>query len=241
MTRSSPGTNFNSSRFVRFLVELSIVDAAESKQAFAERLGQWLDFADAIALHAAHGTAAAQRVGGAESSTALANEFASARAAWASSIAASCAKWPTSSTAADLDPAAAYAPYRRFYSAQQGEMDVAIRPWRNKARRALAQAGGKLGQLASLDGALDKILSARERQLLATVPALLERRFALLASAHRQRLAETGQPDDPGLWMQPGGWLADFGKELAMVLLAELDLRLQPTVGLIEALSNEAG
>ena len=241
MTRSSPGTNFNSSRLVRFLAELSIVDAAESKQAFAERLGQWLDFADAIALHAAHGNAAAQRVGGAESSTALANEFASARAAWASSIAASCAKWPTSSTAADLDPAAAYAPYRRFYSAQQGEMDVAIRPWRNKARRALAQAGGKLGQLASLDGALDKILSARERQLLATVPALLERRFALLAGAHRQRLAETGQPDDPTRWGAPGGWLADFGKELTMVLLAELDLRLQPTVGLIEALSNEAG
>ena len=241
MTRSSPGTNFNSSRLVRFLAELSIVDAAESKQAFAERLGQWLDFADAIALHAAHGNAAAQRVGGAESSTALANEFASARAAWASSIAASCAKWPTSSTAADLDLAAAYAPYRRFYSAQQGEMDVAIRPWRNKARRALAQAGSKLGQLASLDAALDKILSARERQLLATVPALLERRFALLASAHRQRLAETGQPDDPARWGAPGGWLADFGKELTIVLLAELDLRLQPTVGLIEALSNEAG
>ena len=246
MTRSSPGTNFNSSRLVRFLAELSIVDAAESKQAFAERLGQWLDFADAIALHAAHASAAAQR-SGAESSTlpALANEFAAARAAWASSIAASCspqaAKWPTLAAAADLDPAAAYAPYRRFYSAQQGEMDVAIRPWRNKARRALAQAGSKLGQLASLDGALDKILGARERQLLATVPALLERRFALLASAHRQRLAETGQADDPGLWMQPGGWLADFGKELAMVLLAELDLRLQPTVGLIEALSNEAG
>ena len=240
MTRSSPGTNFNSSRLVRFLAELSIVDAAESKQAFAERLGQWLDFADAIALHAAHGSAAAQR-SGAESSTALANEFAAARAAWASSIAASCAKWPTLAAAADLDPAAAYAPYRRFYSAQQGEMEVAIRPWRNKARQALAQAGSKLGQLASLDAALDKILSARERQLLATVPALLERRFALLASAHRQRLAETGQPDDPARWGAPGGWLADFGKELTIVLLAELDLRLQPTVGLIEALSNEAG
>ena len=247
MTRSSPGTNFNSSRLVRFLAELSIVDAAESKQAFAERLGQWLDFADAIALHAAHGNAAAQRGGGDESSTstALADEFAAARAAWASSIAASCSpqasKWPTLAAAADLDPAAAYAPYRRFYSAQQGEMEVAIRPWRNKARQALAQAGSKLGQLASLDAALDKILSARERQLLATVPALLERRFALLAGAHRQRLAETGQPDDPTRWGAPGGWLADFGKELTMVLLAELDLRLQPTVGLIEALSNEAG
>ena len=246
MTRSSPGTNFNSSRLVRFLAELSIVDAAESKQAFAERLGQWLDFADAITLHAAHGSASAvtERTGGA-ASTALVDEFAAARAAWASSIAASCspqaAKWPTSSTAADLDSAAVYEPYRRFYSAQQGEMEVAIRPWRNKARRALALAGGKLGQLAALDGALDKILSARERQLLATVPVLLEKRFTLRTSAHRQRLAAAGQPDDPARWGAPGGWLADFGKEFETVLLAELDLRLQPTVGLIEALSNEAG
>jgi hypothetical protein len=49
------------------------------------------------------------------------------------------------------------------------------------------------------------------------------------------------QPDDPALWMQPGGWLANFCRELQGVLLAELDLRLQPTVGLIEALSNEVG
>ena len=227
MTRSSPGTNFNSSRLVRFLAELSSVDAAESKQAFAERLGLWLNFADAITLHAAHGSASAAADRAA--STALADEFATARTAWACSIAASCSaqadQWAVA--AADSDGAAIYAPYRRYYSAQQGEMEVAIRPWRNKARQALAQAGGKLGQLAALDGALDKILGARERQLLATVPALLEKRFTLLASAHRQRLTAAG--------------LADFGKELEMVLLAELDLRLQPTVGLIEALSNEAG
>jgi hypothetical protein len=243
MVLSSPGTNFNSSRLVRFLAELSIVDVAESKQAFAERLGLWLDFADAIALHAAHGdaSATAQRADRA-ASTALADEFATARAAWAKSIAAGCspqaAKW--AAAAADSDEAAAYEPYRRYYSAQQGEMEMAIRPWRSKARQALAQAGGKLGQLAALDGALDKILGARERQLLATVPALLEKRFTLLASAHRQRLAAAGLADDPARWDAPGGWLADFGKELAAVLLAELDLRLQPTVGLIEALSNEA-
>ena len=182
---------------------------------------------------------------GGAASTALADEFATARTAWASSIAVSCspqaAKWATLAAAADSDEAVAYEPYRRFYSAQQGEMEVAIRPWRNKARQALAQAGGKLGQLAALDGALDKILGARERQLLATVPALLEKRFTLLASVHRQRLAAAGQPGDPARWGAPGGWLADFGKDLATVLLAELDLRLQPTVGLIEALSNEAG
>jgi hypothetical protein len=246
MTRSSPGTNFNSSRLVRFLAELSIVDVAESKQAFAERLGLWLDFSDAIALHAAHGSAsAAVQRSDRTVVQALADEFAAARAAWAKSIAAGCStqadQWPMAAAAADSDEAAAYELYRRYYSAQQGEMEVAIRPWRSKARQALAQAGGKLGQLAAIDGALDKILGARERQLLATVPALLEKRFTLLASAHRQRLAAAGQPDDPARWGAPGGWLADFGKELVMVLLAELDLRLQPTVGLIEALSNEAG
>lgn len=228
MMLSSPGTNFNSSRLVRFLAELAIVDVAESKQAFAERLGQWLDFADAIALHAVHDSASAMatRTGGAEAHmlaapTALADEFAAARTAWANSLTASCSaqadKWP--SPDADVETAAAYEPYRRFYAARQGEMEVAIRPWRNKARQALAQRGGKLGQLAALDGAFDRVFGARERQLLASVPALLGKRFALLA----------------------GGGIADFGKELTMVLLAELDLRLQPTVGLIEALSNEAG
>jgi len=39
--------------------------------------------------------------------------------------------------------------------------------------------------------------------------------------------------------MNEGAWLARFCHELEAVLLAELDVRLQPTVGLIEALQNE--
>ena len=247
MRRALPGTNFNSSRLTRFLADLSLVDAGGSKQAFAERLGQWLNFADAITLHAAHGatSAAAER---SVATTALEAEFSAARAALVNSITASCSplagetriKLPAMQPGAAIE-ALAYEPYRRFYLAHQGEMEVGVRPLRSKARQALARAGQNLRQLAALDGALDKILGARERQLLATVPALLEKRFAQLASAHQQRLAETGLPDDPELWLQPGGWLADFCNELKMALLAELDLRLQPTVGLIEALSNEAG
>ena len=244
-----PGTNFNSSRLTRFLADLSLVDDGGTKQAFAERLGQWLNFADAITLHAAHGAASPAVLPTARSATTteLEDEFSAARTALARSITASCSplagetriKWPSPQPGAAIE-ALAYEPYRRFYLAHQGDLEAGVRPLRNKARQALARAGQKSRQLASLDGALDKILSARERQLLATVPSLLERRFAQLASAHQQRLAETGQADDPELWMQPGGWLADFCNELKMALLAELDLRLQPTVGLIEALSNEA-
>ena len=38
--------------------------------------------------------------------------------------------------------------------------------------------------------------------------------------------------------MKQGAWLSRFCNELQTVLLAELDVRLQPTVGLIEALHN---
>jgi len=252
MGRALPRTNFNSSRLLRLLAELSAVDDGEPKQGFAERLGHWLNFSDAITLHAAQGLASPSAAPGATlpvGAAELEAELAKIRTALASSITASCSadgsetriKWPTPKSGADIaaiDLAMAYEPYRRFYQAHQGELEASVHPLRSKARQALARVSPQLRQLASLDAALDQVLGARERQLLATVPVLLEKRFAQLANAHQQRLAE--QPDDPAWSMQPAGWLADFGTELKMVLLAELDLRLQPTVGLIEALSNEA-
>jgi hypothetical protein len=51
-------------------------------------------------------------------------------------------------------------------------------------------------------------------------------------------LVETGQADNPALWLQAGSWLGRFGNELQTMLLAELDLRLQPTLGLVEAFTR---
>ncbi len=259
MTQSLPRTNFNRSRLLRFLADLSIVDAAESKQVFAERLGQWLDFSDAITLHAAHNAnstssstapSGVQSVAGVSgvSGVAVEEEFARVRTALVNSITTSCSssigetriKLPTPKPGAAIAIAIAFDPYRRFYLAHQGDMELSVRPLRSRVRQALSRASATLKQLAALDEALDKILSVRERQLLSTVPLLLERRFEQLLKAHQQPLVDTRQADAPALWMQPGGWLADFCKELQGVLLAELDLRLQPTVGLIEALRNEA-
>jgi hypothetical protein len=39
--------------------------------------------------------------------------------------------------------------------------------------------------------------------------------------------------------MQAGGWLTRFCNDMQMLLLAEMDLRLQPTMGLIEAFDNK--
>ncbi len=136
--------------------------------------------------------------------------------------------------------AAAYEPYRRFHLAHQAEMEPGIRALRSRLRQALVGASARLRQLAALDEALDRILASREHQLLATLPSLLEKRFEQLLAAHQQALPDRGQADAPLLWMQPGGWLAAFCEELQAVLIAELDLRLQPTLGLIEAWHNEA-
>jgi hypothetical protein len=132
-----------------------------------------------------------------------------------------------------------------------GRIAASISPIRPRWNREFARcaavfdrrwpgASTRLRLLAALDEALDRILTARERQLLATLPSLLERRFQQLLAAHQRALLDSGQADEPLLWMQPGGWLAIFCEELQAMLIAELDLRLQPTLGLIEALHNEA-
>ena len=57
--------------------------------------------------------------------------------------------------------------------------------------------------------------------------------------AHLAALALQGGADDPAAWWQPGGWLAAIGDDVAALLAAELDLRLQPVLGLIDALPTD--
>jgi hypothetical protein len=106
-------------------------------------------------------------------------------------------------------------------------MDMSIEALRAHVRQSLARASPRLAQLAALDAALDSLLvGAREQRLLAQVPAFLERRFEQL------RPADPTDDDD-------GRWRTLFEQEFQAVLRAELDLRLQPVIGLLDALSNE--
>lgn len=249
MTRAQPRTNFNSSTLARLLAGQGLLPADGAGAAFAERLGGWLDVAAAMRLYAAHnadgGAAPAERA--AERAAELAMEGERLRAALAQAIEKSCTpgaggtrpKLPVPDPRAPCEVAADYEPYRRFQLAHQREMDAAIAPLRAKARAVLAQSTPALAKLAALDAALGDILAGREARLLATVPALLEKRFAQLRDAHRQARADSDQTDDPAAWLQPDGWLARFCREMREALLAELDLRLQPLTGLIEAFSNE--
>jgi hypothetical protein len=252
MTRALTRTNLHSSKLIRVLNDLALLEAVEPGTAFAEKLGLWLNLNDAITLCAAHNTRTARQQtmpprAAAVGPDAMGDELAKLQAALANSIAhGSSTKGsrtrmalPVPKFGEPLEVGAAYEPYRRYYLAHQRQMDSSVGPLRTQVREVLAKASPALKTLAALDAVFDAILCDHESKLLAKLPSLLAQRFDQLLTAHQQALIETQQADDPAGWMKPGGWLVRFCHELQTVLLAELDVRLQPTVGLVEAFNNE--
>lgn len=252
MTRVLPRTNFHSSTLIRSLTELALADAADPGNAFAEKLGLWIHFTDAITLSAVHadGMASLPKTQPGEHADIRATagaEFERMQALLAKSIVESCSpgarkthiRLPAPDIELPMNFKAAYAPYRRFYEAHQRDMDASIQPLRVNVREAVAKASPQLRKLAELDATFEKILRDRERQLLSKVPVLLAKRFEQLFKEHQQKLAEAGQEDKPAAWTQAGGWLARFCNDMQMLLLAEAEFRLQPVLGLIEACNEE--
>ena len=249
MTRVLPRTNFHSSKLIRCLADLAIVDAAEPGDAFAEKLGLWVHFTDAIILSALHNDSIASPPkmhleAQSAARVAVGAEFDRIRVSLVNSITKSCSpnlgkthiELPVPKLELPIDLAAAYAPYRRFYDAHQRDMELSIQPLRFNVRAALAKASPMLKKLADLDAAFETILRDRESKLLGAVPGLLKKRFEKLFKAHQQIFIDTQQADNPACWTQAGAWLARFHNELQTLLLAELEFRLQPALGLIEAL-----
>ncbi|MFT3757934.1 DUF3348 family protein [Thauera sp.] len=263
MTQGLPRTRFNSAGLVRTLAELAVADAAEPRQSFAERLGAWLDFKEALALYAALNSTAAGAPEGRSAkaappaAVAMREELARVRGDLAQSIAAVDAA-PASGTSLAADSAAGlpsvpdalahaaadavanpaepdFAPLHRHYMTQQRRLAAVVGPLRARMRAELGRQSAALKQLAALDAVMEQALAAREAGLLAQVPVLLGGRFARLFEAHG------GAADgDAAGWLQPGGWLARFCAEMQQVLLAELDLRLMPVAGLVAALDTES-
>ena len=232
---------------MRVLADLEVAGNAVVGSAFAEKLGLWVSFTDAIALSAVHNqTLPLVQVAPARKHTAaqatIADEVAKTRASLVNLITQRGTLAGGKAHIQLPDPpdttavgAAAYEPYRRFYTAHQREMEASLGPLRAKVRGVLASQNQALQQLAALDAALESILCERESKLLTKVASLLQKRFMFLLRTHQQALQARGQADEPTLWMKNGAWLARFCHELQTVLLAELDLRLQPTLGLLEA------
>ncbi|WP_299514923.1 DUF3348 family protein [uncultured Limnohabitans sp.] len=243
MTRALPRAHINSSSLVRFLTENAMLDAAQAGEGVGQKLGDWLNFRQAIALHGVLQNDAApapipghQQRAAPISPQALAAHVEKVRAQLTESVLQGA---PPGSGLARIDmpppelddppePKTAFEPYRRFLAAHQRQMETTVRNLRAQLRLQLSKRGPAGAQLAALDAAFESILGEREAALLAKVSKPLEKRFVQALKAHLQA------PEDPARWLMP------LRQTLRTALLAELDTRLQPSLGLLEALTPEA-
>lgn len=247
MARALPPTSLHRSDLIRALTDLAVLDVGASGNAFAEKLAEWLGLNDAITLRAIHTTTPQGNLAQADprSGATLRDVFLQAKAALSDSITQTLSAkgtrprlaLPVLAPTVPLDAASAYEPFRRYHLAQQRQMEARIGPMRAEVRHSLGLASPALRTLAELDAVFDRVLCDQEGKLLARLPALMAQRFMQLHKMHLHTLAQTQQADQAAFWMAPGGWLGRFCHELQTVLLAELDFRLQPTLGLIEALN----
>lgn len=218
----APGTSrarFNSSALVRLLASMAPNELPDHGQTLGEQLGLWLGWTDAIALANALGTQA-EPSGQVRVPTpkALAQDLDRTSGQLALAFAQDPQLQPH--TAQDTpDTVPDFAPYRRSHQAHQAAMDTAVPALRGRVRAALAARPGAGAQLAALDQVMEHALAERERQTLASVPRWLESRYRHLHTTHAQ--AEHR-----------------FRQDLQDVLRAELELRLLPVQGLIDALQE---
>ena len=236
------------SRLVAFLSELMGLDARMSHKNFAQRLGEQIDLSDSFALsESLRGLSRIQFEQLRVVDGSLKEEFLQARAVMVESIIKSfvpdAASMQINLSIPDTetlikDPAAS-APYLKYYAVLQSDLEYKVHKLRLKIRHAVSGVSLEMAQLVALDEALGNTLAVQARKMLTAIPRLLGKRFDYLRKQHLQHIADSESDDDPELWMQPGGWLAQFYQEMQGMLLAELDVRLQPIVGLIEALNEE--
>lgn len=210
--RPAPRARFNRSPLVRCLEGLGLNEGPDAGPTLAEHLGQWLDWRDAIALfealQGADGSAvtAPQRASG----SAAADRLASLRGE---------ADRVRHSLARDITEDGAWGDHgagRTQHAAWQRSMEAQVAALRARVRAAASGASPELARLATLDGLMERALAVRERQLLSNVPVLLE-----AGGGGRGAAEDQAKGIDSRTWQS--------------TLLAELELRLQPVEGLLEA------
>ena len=116
-------------------------------------------------------------------------------------------------------------------------METVLRSLRAQMRTQLSRGTAPLQRLALLDAAFKNILGEREALLLTKWAKLLEKRFVQALRLHMKNLMEA-QPDAD---IRPSlqAWLMTWQQQLRKALLDELDTRMLPTLGLLEAFQSD--
>lgn len=242
MTQADPQIPEHASRLLRFLAELGVADTAVSHTHFTVRLGQMFDLPDSIRIAAVHDKRTSAACGHATPSPEeVKKAFLRGRAAIVNTALQSFVpgggsirlRFPQVTAGGADEQATTAAPYLAFYASMQREIDFRIRQLQAETRRALTELSPRLAQLAALDAALGDPLSGHGKRFFPVVGELLGKRLKVTLEHDRQSTAD-GQHKD----LESVGTLAQLRAEMQGLLLAEIETRLLPTLGLIEALDE---
>ncbi len=228
----------NGSALVGLLAQLALSDRPAAPPSLVEGLGRWLGWREAIAVSAVLQAAPLQAAPSAVPASAataagrLQAEVQRVRDALARRIEEALKEAP--------EDGSDFLPHRRRYFGAQQAMELTLAPLREQARALLVRCGPALAQLAALDAALAGALAPREQALLAQLPVLLEKHHTRLREAAPTLQAETPAAPAPAARARKPqatpAWLTTFRHDMRRMLQAELELRLQPTLGLLDAL-----
>ncbi|KPQ27572.1 MAG: Protein of unknown function (DUF3348) [Marinobacter excellens HL-55] len=130
----------------------------------------------------------------------------------------------------EANESAPFEPYLNAWLLLQRKLAASSRQQRDKVRKAMQAHDQNLARLAELDSVFDHTMAGYTSQCFSHTPKVLEQRFQALQTPPEHSM-ETGTP--------PGDWLHRYCEEAQNLLLAELDVRLEPALGLLEACHNK--
>jgi hypothetical protein len=226
MAKKTARIGLTASALIRLLASLAEPRGRtrEAQVSFADALSQWTGWTDAIALSAALDKPVPQTTSPLEGDKSVQAEWLRLQESLAQAI----VRETQAAGRSPLEAGLGYAPFRQCFVARQQAMDVAVGALRDRVRAVLAGASADLARLAAVDAAMAQALAPQERRLLAALPAQLEKYYQQLRAAQA-----ADDLDRPGA----EAWVEAFRRDLQAILLAELEHRLQPVEGMLQALT----
>ncbi len=214
----------HSSKLLAQLARLGAPAASDVLPCFAERLSRLFGLGDTMTLDAATAYRARQpgQVQGAVVDK-LTDELVTTRRALVRRI-------HTWVDELEFEGEPEFEPVLNAWLVLQRRIAATSRQLRDKVRKSMKDQGQALARLAELDSVFDHTIAGYTSQCFAQVTQVLEQQF-------RQLQAPSDQPHNSS--HAPDHWFYRYCEEAQALLLAELDVRLEPVLGLLEACHNE--
>ena len=225
MPNQSQAHTAQSSKLLAQLARLGAPAASDALPCFAERLSRLFGLGDTMTLDAATAYRARQ-AGSVQVAMVdkLTDELATTRRAlirriqgWADEL--------------EFDDEPELEPALNAWLALQRKVAANSRQLRDKVRKSMKDQGQNLARLAELDAVFDHTMASYTSQSFSSLSQVLEQRFQQLQTPSEQHQASGQAPED--------NWFHRYCADAQALLLAELDVRLEPALGLLEACHNE--